>query len=309
MVMKRKKWAVLAAVLLAVTGTGMAMLHRKAEGAGTPEKIVGYVSTRSEDALGDEVEAAILEKIGDENVRLISVRADCSQNSQVEALRVLLTSSVDVIVFSPVVQSGWESVLKEAWKQKIPVVTVIKDLNAGGICAHYHVGYDYSAQARDMMAWLEETRENSSNLFLLSGTMGSSVTEEIKASLRSYETDRIQVKNSASGNYMKTRGREIVHGIFSYNNDIDVIISCNSAMAAGALEALEGLGVSEQAVQMCVFNVSSRDMQLQKSPFVDFCIPADAENLADAVTAQILTAESSDRQEIRTYVPYRVVRG
>ena len=274
-----------------------------------PEMIIGYVSTRSEDLLGDEMEEALLEQISRENVRLISVRADCSQSSQIEAFRVLLTSSVDVIVFSPVVQTGWESVLRESWKQRIPVVTFYRDLNAGGLCAHYHVGYDYGEQAKDVMAWLENTRKTATNVFFLSGTMGSSVTDEIKAGLRSYETEDIRLKNSASGNYMRSRGREIAHGVFSYNNEIDVIASCNSAMAAGTLEALQQLGIPERDVRLCVFNVSEQDMVLAKNPYVDLCLPVKADELAMRVTDTILHADSADKLETRIVVPYTIVQG
>jgi len=46
--------------------------------------------------------------------------AQQKQENQIKAIRNFIAQGVDVIAFSPVVESGWEPVLKEAKAAKIP---------------------------------------------------------------------------------------------------------------------------------------------------------------------------------------------
>ena len=48
--------------------------------------------------------------------------AQQKQENQIKALRSFIAQKVDVIAFSPVVESGWDTVLKEAKDAQIPVV-------------------------------------------------------------------------------------------------------------------------------------------------------------------------------------------
>src|ERR1043165_4306719 len=48
--------------------------------------------------------------------------AQQKQENQIKALRGFIAQRVDVIAFSPVVETGWETVLREAKAAKIPVI-------------------------------------------------------------------------------------------------------------------------------------------------------------------------------------------
>ena len=48
--------------------------------------------------------------------------AQQKQENQIKAIRAYIAQKVDVIAFSPVVETGWEPVLKEAKAAKIPVI-------------------------------------------------------------------------------------------------------------------------------------------------------------------------------------------
>src|SRR5213593_4476928 len=48
--------------------------------------------------------------------------AQQKQENQIKAIRSFIAQGVDVIAFSPVVETGWEPVLREIKKAKIPVV-------------------------------------------------------------------------------------------------------------------------------------------------------------------------------------------
>src|SRR5690349_18696689 len=48
--------------------------------------------------------------------------AQQKQENQIKAIRSYIAQKVDVIAFSPVIETGWETVLDEAKNAKIPVV-------------------------------------------------------------------------------------------------------------------------------------------------------------------------------------------
>ena len=55
--------------------------------------------------------------------------AQQKQENQIKAIRSYIAQKVDVIAFSPVVESGWETVLREAKAAKIPVVLTDRSVN------------------------------------------------------------------------------------------------------------------------------------------------------------------------------------
>ena len=55
--------------------------------------------------------------------------AQQKQENQIKAIRSFIAQKVDVIAFSPVVESGWETVLREAKAAKIPVVLTDRSVN------------------------------------------------------------------------------------------------------------------------------------------------------------------------------------
>lgn len=56
------------------------------------------------------------------NINLKFADAQQQQQNQVKAIRSFIAQRVDVIAFSPVVETGWETVLREAKNAKIPVI-------------------------------------------------------------------------------------------------------------------------------------------------------------------------------------------
>lgn len=293
--------SLLAACLIA------ALLRPLPEDAGPAKRLVGYISTLSEDTMGDQLEAALLAAAGDRGYQILSVSASNTQESQTEALRILLASTVDVVVFSPVCESGWDTQLREAWALRIPIVTVMRSLNTANECALYHVGYDYRAQAAEIMDYLASNAAEPTRIFVLSGTIGSSVTREITVGLRDCETDLLTVDNRAYGNFMRSRGREIVQGIFRHNNEIDVIISCNESMALGAVDAFQTLGIGPGAVRICLFNGIAGGEAWAGSGYISYGILCDIPALAEEVMDTIALA-ASDRQGTETvFLPYTAV--
>ena len=54
--------------------------------------------------------------------------AQQKQENQIKAIRSFIAQGVDIIAFVPIVETGWDTVLKEAKDAKIPVVVVDRDV-------------------------------------------------------------------------------------------------------------------------------------------------------------------------------------
>src|SRR5512146_1646396 len=84
--------------------------------------VVGFAQIGAESgwrtAETDSIKAEA-EKLG---VKLQFSDAQQKQENQIKAIRSFIAQKVDVIAFSPVVESGWGTVLREAKAAKIPVV-------------------------------------------------------------------------------------------------------------------------------------------------------------------------------------------
>src|SRR5688572_6562623 len=113
-----------AIVLLAL----MSLLGGCSDGAGSraaphSSKLVLGFSQVEAKANWDAANAtSIRDAARDAGIELRLEDARRSQHTQVAALRSLVRQRVDVIAFSPVVENGWETVLREIRSARIPVI-------------------------------------------------------------------------------------------------------------------------------------------------------------------------------------------
>ncbi len=81
--------------------------------------------------------------------------AQQKQENQIKAIRAFIAQRVDVIAFSPVVESGWEPVLREAKAAKIPVVLTDRAVNTKDQSLYVtFMGSDFVEEGRKAGRWL-----------------------------------------------------------------------------------------------------------------------------------------------------------
>lgn len=185
------------------------------------------------------------------NIRLLFDDANQSQEKQIAAIRRFIQEKVDVIVVSPVVETGWDEVLKEAKAVGIPVVmsdrkvvTAEKDLTMT------YIGADFLEEGRRAMRWIRDNitpHKQKMNILELKGNKGASPTEERGRGFAEIlkECPNFQVIYSGYGNFTYEEGKEIIERYLQNHAwDVDVIYAHNDDMALGAIEALEQSGIS-----------------------------------------------------------------
>ena len=171
------------------------------------------------------------------------------QENQIAAIRSFIERKVDIIAFSPVVESGWDEVLREAKDAGIPVILSDRavDVKDDTLWLSF-MGSDFLEEGRRAARWLVEALkgEVSVHIVELQGTIGSAPAidrrigfEEV---IRNYP--QFKIVASESGDFFKDQGYEVMKRILASGLPrIDALFAHNDDMAIGAIQALEEAGL------------------------------------------------------------------
>ena len=153
-----------------------------------------------------------------------------------------------MIAIAPVTETGWETVLKEAKKADIPVITVdrqIKTSDDSLITAW--VGSDFKKEGVKAAEWLikEKGKEKGDvNIAVLQGTIGSSAeigrTKGFKEGIKDQKNFKIIA--SQTGEFTQAKGQEVMESMLKQYKNINVVYCENDNEAFGAINAIEAAG-------------------------------------------------------------------
>lgn len=175
--------------------------------------------------------------------------AQQKQENQIKALRSFIQQKVDVIAFSPVVESGWDTVLLEAKEANIPVILVDRAVDSQDESLYVSfIGSDFVEEGRKAGRWLNEKFKDSTepiNIVELQGTTGSAPANDRKAGFEEIIKDNanLQVIASQTGDFTRAKGKEVMQAFLKAHQDIDVLYAHNDDMALGAIQAIEAAGL------------------------------------------------------------------
>ncbi|MGA2546811.1 MAG: substrate-binding domain-containing protein [Rectinemataceae bacterium] len=171
------------------------------------------------------------------------------QENEISAIRSFIRKKVDVIAFSPVVESGWDEVLREAKAAGIPVILSDRavDLKDDSLWFTF-IGSDFLEEGRRAARWLIENMKASGpvNIVELQGTIGSAPaidrTIGFKEVIKDYPNYRIIA--SESGDFFRDQGYEVMKRLLAHKSQkIDALFAHNDDMAIGAIQAMEEAGL------------------------------------------------------------------
>ena len=170
------------------------------------------------------------------------------QENQIKAIRSFISQRVDYIIFSPVVESGWETVLQEAKEAGIPVIIMDRSVNVADQSLYTtHVGSDSVEEGRKAGRWLEkdlakQRKYNEDiNIVVLKGTEGASAQIGRTMGFASVagEHENWHILEQQYGDFTIYKGKEVMEEFLKRYDDIDVVISQNDDMTIGAIEAIK----------------------------------------------------------------------
>jgi ABC-type sugar transport system substrate-binding protein len=176
--------------------------------------------------------------------------AQQKQENQIKAIRSFIAQKVDVIAFSPVVESGWETVLREAKAAKIPVVLTDRSVNVKDDSLYVSfMGSDFVEEGRKAGRWLVDKMKGSSgpvNIVELQGTVGSAPAIDRKKGFEEIiKADaKFKIVRSQTGDFTRAKGKEVMEAFLkAEGKKINVLYAHNDDMAIGAIQAIEEAGL------------------------------------------------------------------
>ncbi|NHZ65166.1 ABC transporter substrate-binding protein [Massilia genomosp. 1] len=186
-----------------------------------------------------------------EGVNLKFADAQQRQENQVKAIRSFIAQRVDVIAFSPVVESGWETVLREAKAAKIPVILTDRAVNVTDPTLYAaFIGSDFVEEGRRAARWLVEraakTPDRTFNIVELQGTVGSAPAIDRKNGFAEViaANPKLKITRSQTGDFTRAKGKEVMEAFLkAQGKDIQVLYAHNDDMAIGAIQAIEEAGL------------------------------------------------------------------
>ena len=176
--------------------------------------------------------------------------AQQKQENQIKALRSFIAQKVDVIALTPVVESGWDTVLKEIKDAKIPLILMDRSVDSKDTSLYAtHIGFDFVKQGEMAGQWLADrakTMKGDINVVELQGTVGSAPAIDRK---KGFETaikgnPNIKIIRSQTGDFTRAKGKEVMEAFLkAEGKKINVLYAHNDDMAIGAIQAIEEAGM------------------------------------------------------------------
>jgi ABC-type sugar transport system substrate-binding protein len=249
-----RKWAaaaatVVAALLLSSCGSSDGGSGNASGGGGGGGAItLGFAQVGAESGWRTANTKSIQESAKSAGIDLKFSDAQQKQENQIKAIRSYIQQKVKVIAFSPVVESGWETVLKEAKTANIPVILTDRAIDSPDKTLYKSfLGSDFIKEGQKAGQWLTKEFASASgdvNIVELQGTTGSAPANDRKKGFADViaADPKFKVVASQTGDFTRAKGKEVMEAFLKSQSKIDVLYAHNDDMALGAIEAIEGAG-------------------------------------------------------------------
>ncbi|MDO9194166.1 MAG: ABC transporter substrate-binding protein [Undibacterium sp.] len=239
-----KRRVILASALLAGLAGSPAVFAAK-------PLVMGFSQVGAESEWRTANTVSIKEAAKKDGVTLKFADAQQKQENQVKALRSFIAQKVDVIAFSPVVESGWETVLREAKSARIPVILTDRAVNVTDPSLYVtFIGSDFVEEGRRAGRWLLERAKKTPNAMIniveLQGTVGSAPAIDRKAGFEQAiaANPKLKIIRSQTGDFTRAKGKEVMEAFLkAQGKNINVLYAHNDDMAIGAIQAIEEAGL------------------------------------------------------------------
>ncbi len=185
-------------------------------------------------------------------IKLIFSDAQQKQENQIRAVRSFIAQGVDVIGLPPVVESGWEPVLREAEEAGIPVILTDRrvDTSDDTLYASF-LGSNFITEGENAGNWLvrELGCDVSGQVFELVGTVGAAPAIDRKKGFENViaKYPDLKIVKSQSGDFTRAKGKEVMEAFIKSpewaNAKRKIIYGHNDDMVLGAIQALEEAGI------------------------------------------------------------------
>jgi len=235
--------AVLAATLVAAAIAHPAAFAQK-------KIVLGFSQIGAESEWRTANTESIKQAAKDAGIELKFSDAQQKQENQIKAIRSFIAQKVDVIGLSPVVETGWDTVLQEAKAAHIPVILTDRAVDSKDKSLYVtFMGSDFTEEGRKAANWLEnfeKGKQGPINIVELQGTVGSAPAIDRKKGFEEVisKDSRMKIIRSQTGDFTRAKGKEVMEAFLkAEGKNINVLYAHNDDMAIGAIQAIEEAGL------------------------------------------------------------------
>ncbi len=218
------------------------------------ELTMGFAQVGAESGWRTANTKSIQETAKSEGVDLKFSDAQQKQENQIKAIRSYIQQKVDVIAFSPVVETGWDAVLQEAKRAKIPVILTDRSVDSEDDSLYEtFLGSDFVKEGEKAGDWLVENKADADvdgngkiNVVELQGTTGAAPAIDRKKGFEDATASEssIDIVASQTGDFTRDGGKKVMETFLNSEDGIDVVYAHNDDMGLGAIEAIEAAGLT-----------------------------------------------------------------
>ena len=222
------------------------------EDSGSSDVItVGFSQVGAESDWRTDNTESMQETFTEENgYELIFDDAQQKQENQITAIRNFIQQEVDYILLAPVTESGWDTVLQEAYDADIPVIIVDRmvDVSNDDLYTTW-IGTDSLLEGRKAAEWLNAYATakgwdaSELNIAHIQGTMGSTAqigrTQGLEEGVEKYGWNLVAQQ---CGEFTQAKGQEVMESMLKQYDNINVVYCENDNEAFGAIDAIEAAG-------------------------------------------------------------------
>ena len=318
--------AATALLTLGVAACGGSSGSTAAGGGGGSEPLtLGFAQVGAESGWRTANTKSIQDSAAAAGVNLKFSDGQQKQENQIKAIRSYIQQKVDVIAFSPVVTTGWDTVLQEARRANIPVILTDRAVDTPDQTLYKtFLGSDFVAEGKKAGDWLvgqEKTATGPVNIVQLEGTTGSAPaidrTKGFAAAIAA--NPNLKVVASQTGDFTRSGGKQVMEAFLKSQPKIDVLYAQNDDMGLGAIEAIQAAGkVPGKDIKIITVDAVKDGMQALADGKINFiveCSPLLGPQLMDlakkvkngeTVPTRVLTEETTfDQAAAQAALPER----
>jgi len=260
------KKTVTAASVLLVSVAALAGCSDSDASGGDDKIVMGFAQVGAESGWRTANTDSIKESAEDAGFELKFSDAQGKQENQIKAIRSFIQQKVDVIAFSPVVETGWDAVLQEAKRANIPVILTDRAVDTEDTSLYKtFLGSDFVLEGEKAGEWLVENAADADvdgdgdiNVVQLEGTTGAApAIDRAEGFASAIAADpSIEVTASQTGDFTRDGGKQVMESFLNSEDGIDVVFAHNDDMGLGAIEAIEAAGL-EPGVDVKIITVDA----------------------------------------------------
>ena len=275
---------------------------------------MGFAQVGSESGWRTANTQSIQDAAAQAGIDLTFTDAEQKQENQIASIRQFIQQGVDIIAFSPVVETGWDAALGEARDAGIPVVLTDRAIESDQDDLYVSfLGSDFIREGEWAGDWVNENFADADhvNIVELQGTTGSAPANDRATGFRNVVTDpKFDIIDSQTGDFTRAGGKQVMEAFLQAHDDIDLVFAHNDDMGLGAIEAIEAAGlVPGVDIQIVTIDAVHDGMQALADGKINYiveCNPLLGPQLMDIagrilngeeVPARIVTNETTFTQE------------